>query len=43
MQTRDSSECSTIEYVRYQRARRKDAEPIIREPNHGYRLCVFLE
>ena len=42
VQTRNAYQRKTTEYVSYQRARRKDAEPITRNPlSADYRLFLF--
>ena len=41
MPTRSPNQCQKLEYVRYKRARRTDAEPIThRSYSCGYRLCI---
>ena len=42
MQTGNTGECTGTEYNDYQRARRRDAEPIIFGIAHNYRLLLFL-
>jgi len=42
MQTRNFNQCHTIYNICYQRARRKDAEPITRDIIHGCRLFLLI-